>query len=441
MNVKVEDISSVKKQLSFEVPAAQVDEEIESAYKKLAKTAKIKGFRQGKVPRAVLERHYAASVESQVLERLVSDNYFKALKEEKILAVSGPEITEGGTLAKGECYTFQAQVEVQPEVEAKDYLELPLKKETFKDDETLVGARLEEMRLGNAKLETVDRDEAQSGDTVIIDFEGFINGVAFENGSSENHSLDLGSNTFIPGFEEQLVGMKVGEEGEVTVTFPLDYGKKDLAGQDAMFKVKIKEIKEKVLPDLDDEFAAQVGLASLEDLRTRIKEAHESQERSRIEQEFRDQLVDVLIERNPFEVPESMIQSQLEHLLENLSNRMQSQGVSLEAMGMTPDSFKELYREVAVKQVKGNLLLEAIALQESIKIEESEIEEKLEEVAEKHNASKEMVMNFYADEAKRRGLVAQLAEEKVIHFLTGKAKVEMIDGSIAAAIEQGDDKE
>jgi trigger factor len=441
MNVKVEDISSVKKQLSFEVPATRVDEEIESAYKKLAKNAKIKGFRQGKVPRAVLERHYAASVESQVLERLVSDSYFKAIKEEKILAVSGPEITDGGTLEKGKPYTFQAQVEVQPEVEAKDYLGLPLKKETFKDDETLVGARLEEMRLGNAELETTDREEAQSGDTVIIDFEGFINGVAFENGAAENHALDLGSNTFIPGFEEQLVGMKLGEEKEIEVTFPLDYGKKDLAGQDAMFKVKIKEIKEKVLPELNDEFAAQVGLASLEDLRTRIKEAHESQERSRIEQEFRDQLVDVLIERNSIEVPDGMVQSQLDHMLENLSNRMQSQGMSLEAMGMTPDSFKEIYREIAVKQVKGSLLLEAIALQEKIQVEESEIEEKLEEIAEKHNASKEMVMNFYADESKRRGLVAQLAEEKVIHFLTGKANVEMVDESIQTDAEQDNDKE
>ncbi|OEU62786.1 MAG: trigger factor [Desulfuromonadales bacterium C00003094] len=441
MNVKVEDISSVKKQLSFEVPAARVDEEIESAYKDLAKTAKIKGFRQGKVPRPVLERHYAASVESQVVERLVSDSYFKALKDEKILAVSGPEITDGGILEKGKAYTFLVQVEVQPEVAAKDYLELPLKKETFKDDETLVGARLEEMRLGNAKVETTDREEAQSGDTVIIDFEGFINGVAFENGAAENHSLDLGSNSFIPGFEEQLAGMKLGEEGEVTVTFPLDYGKKDLAGQDATFKVTIKEIKEKVLPELDDEFAAQVGLASLEDLRTRIKESHESQERSRIEQEFREQLLDVLIERNTFEVPDSMIKSQLDHMLENLSNRMQSQGMSLEAMGMTPDSFMELYREIAVKQVKGNLILEAIALQESVQIEESEIEEKLDEIAEKHNASKEMVMNFYADESKRRGLVAQLAEEKVIYFLTGKANVEMVDESIAGEAEQGNDKE
>ena len=441
MNVKVEDISSVKKQLSFEVPATRVDEEIELAYKKLAKTAKIKGFRQGKVPRAVLERHYAASVESQVLERLISDSYFKAIKDEKILAVSGPDITEGGTLEKGKAYTFQAQVEVQPEVEAKDYLELPLKKETFKDDDTLVGARLEEMRLGNAKLEATDREEAQSGDTVIIDFEGFINGVPFENGAAENHSLDLGSNTFIPGFEEKLVGMKLGEEGEIEVTFPLDYGKKELAGQDATFKVKIKEIKEKVLPELNDEFAAQVGLASLEDLRSRIKEAHESQERARIEQEFRDQLVDALIERNPLEVPDGMVQSQLDYMLENLSNRMQSQGMSLESMGMTPDSFKEIYREVAVKQVKGNLLLEAIALQENIQVEESEIEEKLEEIAEKHNASKEMVMNFYADESKRRGLVAQLAEEKVIHFLTGKANVEMVDESIQADAETDNDKE
>ncbi len=441
MNVKVEDISTVKKQLSFEVPASRVDEEIEAAYKKLAKTAKIKGFRQGKVPRAVLERHYAGSVEGQVLERLVSDSYFKALEQEKIVPVSGPEITDGGILEKGKAYTFQAQVEVQPDVKATEYEGLTLKKETFKEDDALVGARLEEMRLGNAKLEETDREEAQAGDTVTIDFEGFINGVAFENGAAVDHVLDLGSNTFIPGFEDQVIGMKRGEEREIKVTFPLDYGKKDLAGEDAVFKVKVKEIKEKILPELNDEFAAQVGLASLDDLRSRVKEAHQSQELSRIEQEFRDQLIDQLIERNPFEVPEGMIKHQLDHMLENLRNRMQSQGISLEAMGMTPDSFKEIYREMAVKQVKGSLLLEAIALEESIQVEESEIEEKLEEIAEKHNASKEMVMNFYADEGRRRGLVAQLAEEKVIYFLTGKAKIEMVDGSIEKDTEQSDDKE
>ncbi|OEU70798.1 MAG: hypothetical protein BA874_04725 [Desulfuromonadales bacterium C00003068] len=182
-------------------------------------------------------------------------------------------------------------------------------------------------------------------------------------------------------------------------------------------------------------------MASLDDLRKRVKEAHESQERSRIEQEFRDQLIDVLVERNPFDVPDGMVNSQLDHMLENLSNRMQSQGMSLEAMGMTPDSFREIYREMAVKQVKGSIVLEAIALQESILVEESEIEEKLEEIAEKHNASKEMVMNFYADDSKRRGLVAQLAEEKVVHFLTGKANIEMVDEAIAADADQGNSKE
>ncbi len=441
MNVKVEDISAVKKQLSFEVPASRVDEEIEAAYKKLSKTAKVKGFRQGKVPRAVLERHYAPSVEGQVLERLVSDSYLNALKQENIVPVSGPEITDGGTLEKGKPYNFSAQVEVQPEVKPTDYLGLNLKKETFTEDETTVDARLEEMRLGSARLEIADRDEAQSGDTVTIDFEGFVDGAPFDNGAASDHALELGSNTFIPGFEEQLAGMKRGEEKEIEVTFPLDYGKKHLAGQDATFKVKLKEIKEKILPELNDDFAAQVGMATLGDLREKVREVYASQEHSRIEQEFRDHLIDQLIEKNPFEVPEGMIQRQLDFMLDNLRNRMQSQGISLEAMGMTPDSFKQIYRKTAANQVKGSLLLEAIADKESIRVDESEIEEKLEEIAEKNNASKEMVANFYADESRKSGLVGQLTEEKVIHFLTGRATIEMVDGSIGAVADSSEGKE
>jgi trigger factor len=168
----------------------------------------------------------------------------------------------------------------------------------------------------------------------------------------------------------------------------------------------------------------------MEGLRERVTEAYRNQEAERIERDFRDQLVDELIARNPVEIPEAMIDHQLDHMLENLQNRMQAQGMSLKALGMTPESFRAIYREVAVKQVKGNLILEAIALKENIQVEESEIQEKLEEVAESNNASKEMVMNFYADESRRRGLVTQLAEEKVIHFLTGKATIEMVEGPV-----------
>jgi trigger factor len=427
MNVKVEDISSVKKQISFDVPASRVDEEIDKAYQQIAKTAKVKGFRPGKVPRSILERQYASQMNSQVFERLISENYFKALADHKIAAVSGPEITESGNLEKGKDFSFQVQVEVQPEVEPKDYLGLELKKEKLNVDEKVIDDRIEEMRTGSATFKDADRDDVREGDTVIIDFEGFINGEAFENGKAENHQLEIGSKTFITGFEEQLVGMKKGEEGEIEVTFPLDYGKKELAGQDATFKVRIKEVREKNLPELDDEFAAQFGLASLADLREKIAESYQAQEADRIERDFRDQLTEALVERNPFELPEAMVEQQLDYMLENLQNRMQAQGMSLQALGMNPESFRGVYREIAVKQVKGSLILEAIALKEKIQVEESEIQEKLEEIAEKNNASMEMVMNFYADESRRRGLVTQLAEEKVIHFLTGKASVEMVD--------------
>ncbi|MEZ4598969.1 MAG: trigger factor [Syntrophotaleaceae bacterium] len=437
MNVKVEDISSVKKQLSFDVPAARVGEEIEKAYQQIAKTAKVKGFRPGKVPRQILERQYASQMESQVFEKLIRESFYQALADHKIAAVSGPEITDAGSLEKGKDFTFQAQVEVRPEVEPKDYIGLNLKKETLKVDEKVIDDRLEEMRAGSATMVDADRDEARQGDIVVLDFEGFINGVPFENGKAENHQLELGSKTFIAGFEEQLTGMKKGQEGEIEVTFPLDYGKKELAGQDAVFKVRIKEIREKVLPELNDEFAAQFGLASLADLREKIAESFQVQQAERIERDFKDHLIDALVERNPFELPESMIEQQLEYMFENLQNRMQSQGMSMQALGLTPESFRNIYRQIAIKQVKGSLILEGIALKEKIQVEESEIEEKLEEIAEKNNASKEMVLNFYADESRRRGLVSQLGEEKVIHFLTGNASIEMVEGPVKSEESEG----
>jgi len=427
MNVKVEDISSIKKKLSFEIPVETVDGEFTKAFGKLAKTAKVPGFRPGKVPRSVLERQYGASIEAQVFERLINETFFKALVENKIDAVSAPEIVDNGQLKAGQAFTYEAEVEVRPSVEAKDYTGLELKKETFSVEDKVVEDRLEEMRKSRAKVEKADRKVAQMGDIALIDFEGFIDGEAFAGGKAEGHSLELGSNTFIPGFEDQVAGMECGEEKDVEVTFPGDYGNDDLAGKPAVFKVKLHEIKERILPELDEEFAKEAGLQSIDDLKTKIRESIEGQEQDRIEKEFRDRLLDALIEANPFELPESMVDSQLDYMLENLQNRMQSQGMRLEDMGINAESFKKIYREMAVKQVKGSLIMEAIAIQENLKVDEDEIQDKLDEIVETSGAPKEAVMNFYSTDERRRGLVSQLAEEKVVAFLTGKAKIEMVD--------------
>ncbi len=433
MNVTIDDISSVKKKLSFEVAAETVDAEIEKAYQKIAKSAKIKGFRPGKAPRSVVEKHYAPQMEEQVLGRLINDSYFKALVEHRVAAITDPEIVESSPLQKGQAFTYQAHVEIKPEVEVKDYAGLTLQKEKFEADPTVVDTRLDEMLAGRAQMQVSERDAAQSGDQVIIDFEGFVDGVAFDGGKAAGHQLELGSGSFIPGFEEQLEGMKRGEEKEIEVSFPAEYGNKELAGKPSVFKVKLHEIKEKVVPELNDDFAKGFGLESLAELREKLEENHRTQEQNRIDGDLREKLMEALIERNPMEVPEAMVASQLDYMLGNIRNRLQQQGMSLEMMGMNEESFKQMYRETAVAQVKGSLLLEGVARQEKLSADPSEVDGKLEEIAKMSNAPLDAVKKYYASDEARRGLMSQIVEEKAMRLLLDKSTVEEVTKDQLAA--------
>jgi trigger factor len=441
MNVTIEDISSVKKKLSFEVAAETVDVEIEKAYQKIAKTAKIKGFRPGKAPRSVVEKYYAPQMEEQVLGRLINDSYFKALVEHRVAAITDPEIVESSPLQKGQAFTYQAQVEIKPEVEVKAYTGLTLQKEKFEADPKVIDDRLDEMVAGRAHLQTVDREVTQKGDHVIIDFEGFVDGVPFAGGKAEGHQLELGSGSFIPGFEEQLEGMKRGEEKDIEVTFPEAYGNKELAGKPSVFKVKLHEIKENVAPELNDDFAKGFGLESLQELREKLDENYRLQEQNRIDGDLREKLIAAVIERNPMEVPEVMVDSQLDYMLGNIRNRLKQQGMSLEMMGMNEESFKQMYRETAINQVKGSLVLEAVARQENIKAEAAEIDSKLEEIAQMSSAPLDAVKKHYASEEARRGLMSQIAEEKVMQFLLENSTVEEVTKEQLAANDPEQSKE
>jgi trigger factor len=427
MDVKIEDISSIRKKLSFEVAADQVDAEIEKAYRKIAKTAKIKGFRPGKVPRPVLEQYYSPQVEEQVLGRLINDSYFRALSEHSIPAVSDPEIVESSPLEKGKPFAYEAQVDVKPVVEAGDYQGVALKKEKFEPDTGVVEKRLEELRANRARMEVSADESAAEGNFVTIDFEGFVDGRPFDGGKAEGYELELGSGSFIPGFEDQLRGMKRGEEKEVLVTFPEEYGNKELAGKPAVFRVTLHEIKKKVLPELDDEFARGFGLESLEELRRNIEEDYLQKEKNRVDGDLRESLVNALIERNPVEVPEGMVEHQLDYMLKNVRNRFQSQGMSLEMLGMNDESFRQMYRQTAIRQVQGSLILEAVGRQEGIKVEDPEIESKFEQIAQMANTPVESVRKFYDRDDARQGLMTQMAEEKVVQFLLDQSIVEEVD--------------
>lgn len=426
MNVKVEDVSSIKKKLIFEVPSEQVDKEISKAFKKIGKKAKVKGFRAGKVPVSVLGKYYGGQMEQDVLTSLINATYFKALQDNDVPAVGEPNIVESSGITKGEVFTYEAEVEIKPEVTAKDYTKLSLEKEKFVADPKVVEGQLEEMRTSRAQVEVTKRKKARKGDSVVIDFEGFIGEDAFEGGKGEDHLLELGSGSFIPGFEDQVVGMQREDAKDIEVTFPEEYGQAELAGKPAVFKVVLKEIKEKVVPELDDEFAKGFGVDTLDELKEQLQTTYETQETNRVENDLREKLVAKLIESNPTEVPEAMIAKQLDYMYENITNRMQSQGMSPEMLGLTPESFRENYRTTAIEQVSGNLILEAIGRQENIVAEESEVDDKLEEIAKMANAPIDTVKKYYAGTEARSGLMAQIAEEKVVGFLLESAKVKVV---------------
>jgi len=444
MNITVEELSSIKKKIVVEIAAEQVTQEIEKAYQKIAKTATVKGFRKGKVPRRLIEQQYAPRMENDVVGSLINDSLYKAMIENKVNPVSQPQVVESAKLESGKPFVYEAEVEIRPEVVAKDYTGLTLEKEKFDFDESVVDERLNQLTESRSALEVTSRKKTREGDTIIIDFEGFIDDSAFENGTAKDHQLELGSGSFIPGFEEQLIGMKREEEREVEVSFPESYGAKELAGKPAKFKVSLKEIKEKIAPKPNDDLAKEVGFDSLEDLKSRIREDSLREQTERVGNRMQEQMMDLLVKANSFEVPGGMIQSQLEHLKKNFSQRLQSQGMNLEMLGMNDEGFAAAYRDMADKQVRGELILDAIAIQENLKVEDAEVEAKFEELAKQSNAELEQVKAYFANPQAREGLVGQILQEKVVAFVVDKAvvtEVEPKQDDAAADVEPSEEKE
>jgi trigger factor len=425
MQIKVEKLSSVKKRLHFEIPADQVTTEIDKTYDVIRKRASIKGFRKGKAPQSYVEKHYRDVMAEEVLKNIVNDTYFKALTDEKIYPVSHPEI-ESDELKRGENFTYSATVEVFPDIEVKDYAGLEVKKEKYVLDEAVIDRRLQEMQESMAQLKPIEEGRAAAtGDFATIDFKGFVDGVPFEQGEATDFQLELGAGRFIPGFEEQVCGMNAGEERTINVTFPETYGKKELAGKEATFAVTLKEIKVKELPPLDDELAKEFGeFETLNELRAKLAEIQKSQELERIEGDLRDRLIKALIERNDIEVPDALVDRQLQSMLENTRQRLAYQRLSLEMMGMNEERYKVQFRDVAVGQVKGSLLLDALARQEGITVEESDLEEKIRVLAGDANESLEAVRNHYLqNERAKDNLTAQIREERALALLLSQAKV------------------
>jgi trigger factor len=431
MNVKVEELSSIKKKLVIEIAEDVVSDELAKTFKEIAKTADIKGFRKGKVPRKVLEQHYGSKALYDAAGSLINNSLYKALIDEKIEAVAQPQVTEAATVEAGKPFVYEAEVEIRPVVVAKDYRGLALEKEKLVfDAETVVETQLGQMADSRVQLEVSSREVACAGDTLVIDFEGSVDGELFEGGAASDYQLELGSNSFIPGFEDQLVGMEREQKKEVQVTFPENYGAENLAGKDATFKVLVKEIKEKVRPALDDDFAKQFEVDTLDELKKRIAEDGKKQQEQRIDSQLHEAMMNKLLENNPFEVPSGMVANQLRYMKDNFAQRLQSQGMSLEMLGMNDETFNKSYYGMAEQQVKGELLLHAIAEQEEIVVEDADAEAKIKEFAEQGNTPLEQIQKYFENEQALEGLKGQIASEKTHKFLIEQATIDEVEPSV-----------
>ena len=420
MEVTVEELSPVKKKINVAIPPETVEEEIASTYQKLKQTVTIRGFRPGKVPRDLLKKYYKEHVEGEVITRLIQETYPEALKKVQIVPVSQP-VVENGVLEEGREFTYSASFEVKPEVELKEYLNLPVERERVNITQQDVEKRLSMLRELHASLKEVEEDRpVGKGDFIVVDITGTLMGKPFEGGDVKD--------TFLPGLGQKLVGLKKGAFEELTLSIPDDYHRKELAGQEVVLKIKVKGIKERILPELDDAFARDLGEEEgLESLKEKLRNELEKEELRRVNSSLKSMLIDQLIEKNPLEAPAYMVERQIEFMLADTQRALLAQGSSLDKLGVSLDAMKERYRKEAEKQVKFSLLVEVISEKEGITISDNEVEEKIEEIAKSSNQEVAKVREFYQKEGLWGGLKIKLLEEKTLDFLIERAAVTEVD--------------
>ena len=426
MSIKIEKTENKNElKLEFKIEAKKFDEAIMKVYTKSAKYFNIHGFRKGKAPFNIVERMYGDEIfYEDAFNELVPPIYDKEIEENKLEVVSRPDI-HIVNMKKGEELVFTATVQIKPEVVLGTYKGIELKKVEYKVTDEDVKHELEHMQEHNARIITVDDRPVKEKDIAVIDFEGFVDGKAFEGGKAENHELEIGSKTFIPGFEEQIIGMKTGEEKDIQVTFPEDYFSKDLAGKEATFKVKLHEIKEKKLPVLDDEFAKDVSeFDTLNDLKTSIKEKKQAQNDDRAKHETESLAIETVSNNTTIDIPSGMIETEIDAMVRDLEQQLSYQGINLEQylhmINKTRKEIEDNYREQAEKNVKSRLVLEAIIKEEKIEASEEEVNAKVKEMATNYGRKEEELSK---NEALKEYLSNTIKTEKAIDLIVKNAKI------------------
>ena len=427
MNCKVEKTKNANEvKLEVTIEASKFDEAIKKVYFKSAKYFNIPGFRKGKAPMQIVEKYYGKEIfYEDAFNEVAGEALEEAVKENKIEVVSRPDI-DVKQIEKGKDLIFEAVMQTKPEAELGKYKGIEIEKIEYNVTDEDIEHELGHMQEHNSRLITIEDKPVEKGNIATIDFEGFVDGVAFEGGKAKNHELEIGSNTFIPGFEDQVIGMKIDEEKDIKVKFPEEYFSKELAGKDATFKVKVHEIKKKELPKLDDEFAKDVSeFDTLKELKADIKAKQEKQNEERAKYETQDAVIKKLCENVKVDIPSGMIETETENMLKDMEQRLSYQGLKLEQyfqmMGKTEEEVKKEYEPQAIEAIKSRLALEAVIKAEKIEATEKEVKDKIKEMAK--NYGKENDEEFAKNENVRNYIKQGIESEKAIEFLVKNAKV------------------
>ena len=427
MNCKVEKTKNANEvKLEITVEASKFDEAIKRVYFKSAKYFNIPGFRKGKAPIQIVEKYYGKEIfYEDAFNEVAGEALDEAVKENDLYVVSRPDI-DVTQIEKGKDLIFTAVMQTKPEAELGKYKGVEIKKIEYKVTDDDINHELGHMQEHNARIVSVEDRPVEKGDITVIDFEGFVDGKAFDGGKAEGHELEIGSNTFIPGFEDQIVGMKIDEEKDINVKFPDEYFSKDLAGKDATFKVKLHEIKKKELPKLDDEFAKDVSeFDTLKELKEDIKNKQQKQNDDRAKYETQDAVIKAVCENVKVDIPSGMVETEVENMLKDIEQRLSYQGLKLEQylqmMGKTEDEMKKEYEPQAIESIKSRLMLEAVIKAEKIEATDEEVDEKLKEMAK--NYGKENDEEFLKNENVRNYIKEGLTSEKALEFLVKNAKI------------------
>lgn len=413
--------------LTVEVETEKVNEALDKAFKKVVGKVNVPGFRKGKVPRSIFEAKFGVeSLYQDAIDLILPEVYVDAVKETGIDPIDRPEI-DVQEFGKGQEFKFTAKVQVKPEVELGEYKGLEVPEKNFTVDAEAVDAELKKMQERHAELVVLEEGTAENGDTVVIDFEGFVDGEAFEGGKAEKYSLELGSGSFIPGFEEQLVGMAKEEEKDVEVTFPESYQAEHLQGKPAVFKVKLHDIKRKNLPELDDEFAKDVSEFETldeykEDIEKNLKERKESERQAYIE----NTVVEKAAEAATVEVPDVMIENEVNQMLQDFGNRLRMQGMSLDMYfqfsGQDESALREQMKGDAQKRVLQTLVLDAISAAEGLTASEEEVNEELEKLSNQYNRPVEELRAIFEGNENIESLKRDIVTRKAVKLLVDSSK-------------------